>query len=367
MTSGQKQPYHVGFVMTTEVGLETFYLNLREGMDPELGIIPEWIVINWSKQNGLIERLPVPRALKSMLRARVELLDGFAKGPFDAIFTPLYGLAWLAILPLGGQPYFVPCDSTPRLQYTFGELYRKAPAKWAFYEQQKCLRLRETYRRAAALFPWSRWAAASLIQDYGVDPARVHVVPPGVDLERWRCPPRDKEQGQAVNILFVGGDFYRKGGDLLLEWASRTPTRNWLLHLVTRDTVHAPRSNVRVYNGLSPNSRDLLALYRNAHIFALPTRGDCYSIASIEAMAAGLPAILSRTGGTEDIIRDGETGYLIDTNDASALAERLEHLLAHPEKRIQMGGAARHDAEARYDACRNVGRTVEVMRACLGA
>jgi glycosyltransferase involved in cell wall biosynthesis len=364
MVSLKKEPYRVGFVMTTEVGLKTFYLNWREAISQDYGIAPEWIVINWSRENGLIERLPVPCALKAILRARIELRDGFAKGPLDAIFTPLYGVAWLAILPLGGRPYFVPCDSTPRLQYTFGKLYGKAPARWGFYERRKCERLRDGYRNAAALFPWSRWAASSLIDDYGADPARVHVVPPGVNLDQWRFPPRSEEQ-EHVNILFVGGDFYRKGGDLLLEWARRTSKRNWVLHLVTRDAVRAPHANVRVYNGLAPNSPFLTALYRDAHIFALPTRGDCYSIASIEAMAAGLPVILSRIGGTADIIRDGATGYLIDAGDGLALAERLEHLLADPARRTLMGAAARLDAEVRYDARRNVGRTIDVMRACM--
>jgi glycosyltransferase involved in cell wall biosynthesis len=165
-----------------------------------------------------------------------------------------------------------------------------------------------------------------------------------------------------VNILFVGGQFRRKGGDLLLEWAERTACKDWMLHLVTRDTVVPTHPNIRVYNRLSSNDPELMELYHKAHLFVLPTRGDCYSIASIEAMASGLPVILSLTGGTGDVIREGETGFLIPPNDGGALAERLDYMVANPAERVKMGDAARRDAERRYDAGRNVRDTVKIMR-----
>ena len=116
--------------------------------------------------------------------------------------------------------------------------------------------------------------------------------------------------------------FTVKGGDLLLEWADRTRLDGWQLDLVTRDSVRTSNPRVHVHQGLTPNSPGLRQLYAEASIFALPTRGDCYSIASVEAMAAGLPVILSEIGGTGDIIRDGETGFMIRPGDGAALAER---------------------------------------------
>jgi glycosyltransferase involved in cell wall biosynthesis len=169
-----------------------------------------------------------------------------------------------------------------------------------------------------------------------------------------------------VNILFVGGDFFRKGGDLLLEWARNTTRKDWMLHIVTRDLVVPPHPSVRVYTRFGPNDPGLMELYSQADIFALPTRGDCYSLAAIEAMAATLPVILSRTGGTEDIIQDGKTGYLIDREDREALTERLEYLLDNPAKRQELACAARADAEKRYDSRLNVQRTVELMRSAMG-
>ena len=135
---------------------------------------------------------------------------------------------------------------------------------------------------------------------------------------------------------------------------------------MTRDPVRRSHENVRVHHGLTPNDPRLLELYRTAHVFALPTRADCYSLATIEAMAAGLPSILARVGGTGDILRDGETGFLIPAGDADALSARLDELVAEPEARVRMGLAARADAELRYDARANILRTVGLMRAYLG-
>lgn len=354
----------VGFLMSTEVGLKTQYLHWRHGLTPDLGIEPEWIVISWWRHDALLERLPlVPHSLKARARAALELRAGLSRGPFDALFIGAGDVSHGKPSLLKRQPYFLTSDVTTRLLHAFGDLYGKRPSRLGFVEARKHAARCERLRNARALFPWSHWAAGSMIEDYGADPRRVHVIPPGVDVEQWRCPARHEEG--PTHILFVGGDFYRKGGDLLLEWARRTRAKDWVLHLVTRDPVRPGAPNVKVYNGLTPNDTALMALYRQAHLFALPTRGDCYSIASIEAMAAGLPVILSETGGTGDIIRDGETGYLIAPGDGAALAERLEHLLAHPDRRRRMGEAARADAEARYDSRQNVRRTVEIMRAAL--
>jgi glycosyltransferase involved in cell wall biosynthesis len=370
-------PSHIGFVMSTEVGLRTQYLNWRAALERgDLSVTPEWIVIDWWHENGLLERLPgMPHGAKSLLRSRVELRKGLAQaranGPLDALFVataPVFqGQAGL----LRRQPYFVTADTTPRQLHAFGDLYGKGPSRFAAFESAKEKERRSIYQMARALFPWSHWAAASMVEDYGADAARIFVSPPGVDVLTWDVPDRYDDPARDTghcHILFVGGDFKRKGGDLLLEWAQRTARKDWNLHLVTRDKVEVTHPRVHVYNGLSPNDPALVALYRQADLFALPTRGDCYSIAGIEAMASRLPLILGLTGGTGDVVKEGETGHLLDANRTDALdtlTERLEHLLAHPDLRRRMGEAARRDAEERYDARKNIAGTICRMRELL--
>lgn len=359
----------VGFVMSTEVGLRTQYLNWRDCLPSEAHIDPTWAVIDWKREGGLLERLPLlPTPIKSRIRAQFELRQGLGHTELDALFVAIPAVFYGNEGWLRRQPYVITIDSTPEQLWSFGDLYGRRPSRVPFAESLKWRARLRQYREAAAIFPWSHWAAASLVDGYGVDPARVHVMPPGIDLDRWTFPERRAagSDGEPVRVLFVGGDFVRKGGDLLLEWAERTRLENWELHIVTRDPVTTHSSRVHVHHGLTPNSPALRQLYAQASVFALPTRGDCYSLASMEAMAAGLPVVLSDIGGTGDVIRDGETGFLIRPGDGPAVAERLDTLVSEPALRQQMGRAARHDAEIRYDVRKNIMRTVAIMRTAIG-
>jgi glycosyltransferase involved in cell wall biosynthesis len=322
-------------------------------------------VIEWRQEGGLLERLPLlPVGAKSRIRAQLELRRGLGQANLDALFVAIPAVFYGQGRWLGRQPYVMTLDSTPEQLWSFGDLYGRHPNRLAFVEWLKWRERQHQYREARAIFPWSHWAADSLERRYGVDPARLHVIPPGINLDAWTFPTR-AEDGPA-RILFVGGDFYRKGGDLLLEWADRTRLDGWQLDLVTRDPVRTANAHVRVHHGLTPNSPALRQLYAEASIFALPTRGDCYSIASVEAMAAGLPVILSNVGGTGDIIRDGETGFVIRPGDGAALSAHLDALVSEPAARRRMGLAARRDAEERYDARRNIVRTLAIMRQAVG-
>ncbi len=345
--------------MSTELGLKTQYLNWRRGLT-EHDIDPEWIVINWWQPYGLFRPLgPKVHSLIARIGAQRDINSGLARGPFDALFLAGHMLHAVQAA-LQKQPYFLALDTTRKQLTAFGPLYGKGPTPIPFVENRRHRNRCVQYRNAAAIFPWSDWCAASIINDYDVDPARVHVIPPGVDLDYWRCEPRSN--AGPVNLLFVGSNFYRKGGDLLLRWAKNTSLRDWNLHLVTVDPITAEDPRIHVYNGLTPNSPALRRLYQEADLFVLPTRGDCYSIAAIEAMAAGLPVILSRTGGTGDIVLDGQTGFLIEVGDEHAMVERLEYLLTEPERRVTMGNAARRYTEQRYNLRTNIHQTVQTMR-----
>ena len=359
----------IGFVMSTEVGLRTQYLNWRECLPPEAHVDPSWAVINWWEEGGHIERLPLlPRPIKSRIRAQLELREGLGGRQLDALFVAIPAVFYGHDGWLRRQPYVITTDSMPEQLWNFGDLYDRGPSRLPFVETLKWRVRLHQYREAVALFPWSNWAAESLLDAYGADPARLHVIPPGVDLERWSVPERSEggTDGEPVRVLFVGGDFLRKGGDLLLAWADSTRLTGWELHIVTRDEVDTRNPRVHVHHGMTPNSPALRKLYADAHVFALPTRADCYSLASIEAMATGLPVVLSEVGGTRDIIHDGETGFLIRPDDSVTLADRLDTLVSEPQARQQMGRAARLDAETRYDVRKNILRTVAAIRVALG-
>jgi glycosyltransferase involved in cell wall biosynthesis len=101
-------------------------------------------------------------------------------------------------------------------------------------------------------------------------------------------------------------------------------------------------------------------LYRNADLFVLPTRAECFGIAAVEAMASGLPVIFGDVGAARDIVDDGETGWLIEPT-AEALARALEYALDRREQLPHMGRRAREVAEERFDGARNDARLVDLL------
>lgn len=88
--------------------------------------------------------------------------------------------------------------------------------------------------------------------------------------------------------------------------------------------------------------------YRDAGVVVLPSYGEPFGTVYLEAMASGVPCIGCRSGGTPEIICDGETGYLIEYDDEQALAERVSALAADVALRRRMGEAGRKRAEALF-------------------
>jgi glycosyltransferase involved in cell wall biosynthesis len=156
----------------------------------------------------------------------------------------------------------------------------------------------------------------------------------------------------------VGGDFARKGGALLLDVFSAQFAGRCELDVVTRESV-APRPGVRVHRA-EPNAPLLRDLYARADLFVLPTQAECFGIATVEALASGLPVIMGEGGGARDIVDENETGWLIPPT-GPALVAALERALAVRERLPAMGRRGRKVAEARFDGARNDRRMVDLV------
>jgi glycosyltransferase involved in cell wall biosynthesis len=161
--------------------------------------------------------------------------------------------------------------------------------------------------------------------------------------------------------LFVGGDFIRKGGDLLLDVFRRRLKGRAELSLVTRTAI-PEEAGVRVYCNVGANSQELSTLYRSSDIFVLPTRADCYSLVCMEALAAGLPIVATRVGGIPDMIQEGVTGHLMSPNDGDTLGDALEALVTDSARRHAMSENCRAEAVRRFDARKNARWLFEFVR-----
>ncbi|HEX9414173.1 MAG TPA: glycosyltransferase family 4 protein, partial [Ktedonobacterales bacterium] len=283
-----------------------------------------YIEINPYKSGGLIERIPaLGSRTKGSLRSFACSLPLFWERPIDVVWTQ----ADTAVFPflatrgrLAGVPHAISTDATTTQleqwpEYGLGDPRGTLSLKHRIRNRV----LAYCYRNASLILPWSRWAADAIAEEYGVPQERIHIVPPGVDLSQWPVAPRPLRQGnEPARLLFVGGDFVRKGGPLLLDVFQRHLRGRCELHLVTKDSV-ADVPGVTIYRDFGPNDPGLHRLYETCDALVLPTRADCFSLASIEAMASGLPVITCPVGGIPEIVEDGRTGWLVPVGDGAAL------------------------------------------------
>jgi len=99
---------------------------------------------------------------------------------------------------------------------------------------------------------------------------------------------------------------------------------------------------------------DLPVLYGALDVVVLTSRNEGTPVALIEAGAAGRPSVATRVGGVPEVVRDGETGFVVPAGDPAALAARVETLLASPDMAAGMGRAAREWVRSRFSAERLV-------------
>ncbi len=353
------------FVMEQHLGHMTYYQNLRRFVTQAGEIQARWVPVTYSEPRSIWDRMSiVPARLRGTLQGRMQVRKGLRQEPSDVAFFNTQVPAVLGGRITREQPYLIATDLTPIQYDQLARLYghrpdRRGPLK-AYKHRVNC----SVLGGAARLLPWSTWASESLVTDYGVDPRRIEVIPPGVDLAQWT--PGSGQVDGPLRILFVGGDLYRKGGDLLLRAFRSLPRGMAELVLVTRTPVQ-PEDGVVAYHDLQPNSPALLALFRGCSVFVLPTEAEAFGIAAVEASASGLPVIATAMGGLQDIVVDGETGFLLQLGDVKALVERLQLLARDAGLRERMGRAARQRAETYFDARRNAARVVSCLHDVVGA
>jgi glycosyltransferase involved in cell wall biosynthesis len=363
------------FVMDQQVGLRTQALNYERalgGMPPDdpLATTATFVPVRYAATDSLLTRLPIlPSGIRGTLRGIHEIRT--ALGDARSIRARFDGVLWAtwaakSVLDLvRAAPAALVMDMSPLQMEAMGDLYGYSSARARLFRGSKRRATDRLYAEAAYLFPWSSFVAESLCADYGVPAAKIKILSPGTDLHLFQPDPSARADDGVVRILFVGGDFQRKGGDLLLAWAAarREVGPPIEIHVVTRDDIPAT-PGVVVHHGVSNNSPELVRLYQTSDLFVLPTRADCYSLVAMEAMACALPVVISRLGGIPDIVADGETGFLIESGDAGALAERLDVLVADAGLRRTMGETGRRRAGDRFDAAKNLRRLLCTVYGC---
>lgn len=274
---------------------------------------------------------------------------------------------------------------------------------------------RRIFERSDLIISFSDWAAESVIEDYRIPAAKVKVVRNGVTLPPPLTGMRSASgnghaasnghslNGQAganghhaypgssngnghhpnghvgsnghrngngklhpeelLKLGFIGNDFIRKGGDLLLKVHQEQFADLAHLTLVTHDlpkSLNTGLRNVEVRTQV-PWHELMTAVLPGFDLFVFPTRFDYSPYAVIEAMSAGVPVISTRVGAIPEMIEDGVGGFLIEANREGPLADRVGWALANRAQLPAMGAAARERAIDRYAAASNYPQLLDTL------
>lgn len=207
--------------------------------------------------------------------------------------------------------------------------------------------------------------------------ARAHWVPRGVDVRRFHPAADPPVPSDVLRVGCVAHLVPVKGHPTLLDAVARVPEVHLTLAGRADDAAYAEGLHEQVRRlGLdgrvtfAGGLEDVPAFLRGLDAFVLPTwarwRMEGCPVALLEAMATALPVIATDVPGSRDLVRDGDTGWLVPPEDADALADALTAIAADPEAAAERGRRARAAVESEHTIDQEVERHAAAYRAALG-
>lgn len=188
----------------------------------------------------------------------------------------------------------------------------------------------------------SQWGVDTAVESYDVHPSKVQCIPFGANLNSTRTRSEieimaEKKSLDSLDLLFVGVDWRRKGGDLAFEITKELRTRYNIetkLHIVgcTPPQIVLESEFVVSHGFLSKKSEEenkrLEDLFLNSHFLLVPSLSECFGLVFCEASSFGLPSLARATGGIPTIIQEGKNGFLFDPSLGSApYCEKIDHFV----------------------------------------
>jgi starch synthase len=250
---------------------------------------------------------------------------------------------------------------------------------------------------ADAIIAVSNGTKEDILRAYPVDPARIHVIYNGIDLQEYRRT-SDTSALQAFGVdvsrpyvLFVGRITRQKGVTHLVEAIQYLPPDTQVVLCAGAPDTPEIASEMRkkVEQARQQNPRivwiekmvtkpEAIQLYSNARVFCCPSVYEPFGIINLEAMACHAPVVASATGGIKEVVVNDETGYLVPFEQDPAtsfptqpdkfsrdLAARISELLADPEKCRRFGDAGRKRVEEIFSWTAIADQTIALYKALI--
>jgi glycosyltransferase involved in cell wall biosynthesis len=198
-----------------------------------------------------------------------------------------------------------------------------------------------------------------LARDWGVEPARLHLLHMGIDTEFWHA----EAEPELDLVLGAGNDRHRDHA-LLVEAMTRLQSRRPSLRveLVTQQPVDLPPGLGERHHAFThPQMREA---YSRASVVALAVRPNLHISGLsvlLEAMASARPVVITDSPGLREYVRDGETCLVVPPGDAEALAAGVDELLVDPDRARTLGAAGRALVTERFSTRKQAERIAEIV------
>ena len=195
------------------------------------------------------------------------------------------------------------------------------------------------YEHCSGIFTMGEWLADYMVNYCNIPREKVHAVGAGINIpyieEQKACRTGNK-------ILFVGKDFRRKGGHLVVEAFKVLHEKDQSVELIIVGPQKAPvpiTDGIKFVGNIPIN--EIIEYYRTSDIFCMPSYFEAYGIVIAEALCYGLPCITRNMYAMKEMIADGLNGYLIDNDNINVLADKMALLLKNRD--IHSYVAQKHD------------------------
>ena len=269
------------------------------------------------------------------------------------------GVGFDAILQIGANfappsgsniPYAIYADWNMSLSAQYRDDSRSATSGLTREEERKINeRQRNVYSGAQVIFTISERLRQSFIEDYSIAPERVVRAYPGANID-FAVANSQAERlltDKHPCILFIGNEFERKGGDILLKAfeivRNRLPTSRLVIVGPIDQVINQPGVEMlgKLRKHVPEESSRLERAFIEADVFCLPSRLDPFPNVVREAMFFGLPCVTTDIFAFPEMVVDGETGFTVPVRDVKALADRLLRILCDRTLGTMLGQAGR--------------------------
>ncbi|MFM1843605.1 MAG: hypothetical protein RLZZ490_2348 [Cyanobacteriota bacterium] len=289
--------------------------------------------------------------------------------PCDIIFAPV-AKTEVSLIETNTPILYLSDSTHPLIQKNYGEFSKKKLMHQDYvkaFEEERC-----AINKSTKIIYSSQWAANSAIQDFGASADKIHIIPFGTNLDF--VPPKQSDFSRLLSppykLLFITGNWKRKGGDLVLEilnLLNRSTESTSELIIIGEYPDSLPKNRrIKKVPFLDKNVkrqfRKYIEILNQSHLLLSPTRADCSPLVFGEANAYGIPVITTAVGGIPEIIYPGKNGYMLSVDaPAAEYVTLIQQIFSYPKGYQDLVISSRLEYENRLNWTHWADKTFEVM------